>query len=273
MRAFVLCVLVVSVLCVCVCETVEVESHALGHCAAGQTLAKGRALENSTLYSAVFRWSNDRDTGAWDYETGGHTIADLLALFDVSGRDSAALECVRVNYSATINLPGVFSGLLSLMGVPHDIPLYVDKVVCYANDIMFEDAKITAPVVGIISMKARHAMYNDVDLVSTSHTVLTLPWYAVPFSSQTSAALDHSLQEKFSALSKTLCEAPEGGGALLRHILRPKLNQTFATEPLVAGTRVRKFPLRSKTAPEALTLGRVGLRRMEHSTSAPEVWV
>jgi hypothetical protein len=255
---------------VCVCEAVEVESHALGHCAPGQRLAKERALDNRTLYEQIFRWSNDRDTGAWDYERDGHASAELLALFSVSGGEAAALECVHVNYSATIQLPGVFSGLLSLMGVPYDIPLYVDKVVCYANDIMYEDAIIQAPVVGSISMKARHAMYNEVDLVSTSHTVLTLPWYAVPFSSQTSAALDHSLQEKFSALSKTLCQAPEGG-ALLRRKLTPTANSSgFAVRPENPGTRVRRFPLvrTDKGNGETLTLGRVGLRRMARSASA-----
>jgi hypothetical protein len=135
--------------------------------------------------------------------------------------------------------------------------------------VIYEEADIDAPVVGKVEMKARHTLYNGKDVVSLSHTKLDLPWYAFAFAHQTSAALDHSVLEKFGAIIKSLCVAEDGGGALLRRKLTPKQNRSFAEEP--ERRKVRKFPLvrTDSRGPETLVLGRVGLRR---TASAPEMW-
>ena len=272
MRAPVVCVLSVCVL-VCVCEAVDVETRALGKCGAGEHLAQGRALTNDTLHAQIYDWANQRDVLRWEYAREGHASAEILALYDVPGNDAAALECVNISYDATIRLPGIFSSLLSVFGVPEDIPLQVEKLVCKGTDLILEDAIIQAPVVGLIHMRAKHALYNGNEIVSVSHTILNLPWYAMPFSGQTSSALDHSVSEKFTAILKSLCKADEG--ALIRRKLIPTNSSGFVTAPLIPSTRVRKFPLfrTDKANLETLRLGRVGLRRVARSASSPEVWV
>jgi hypothetical protein len=272
MRALVVCVCML-VASVCVCEAVDVETRALGKCGAGEHLAQERALENATLHAQIYDWANQRDCSHWDFAREGHASTELLALFDVSGSDAAALECVNISYQATINLPGIFSSLLSVFGVPEDIPLKVEKLVCKGTDLILEDAIIQAPVVGQVHMRAKHTLHNGNEIVSVSHTVLSLPWYALPFTGQTSAALDHSVSEKFGAILKSLCKVDEG--VLIRRKLIPKLNQTFDVSPLVPDTKVRRFPLvrTDKANLDTLKLGRVGLRRMARSASAPEVWV
>jgi len=270
MRALVVCVCMLAA-SVCVCEALDVETRALGKCGAGERLAQERALDNATLFGAVSTWAHEKEPVSWDYERDAHASAELLALFSVSGVEAAGLSCVRVNYTTNIELPGAFSGLLSLIGVQQPVPIKVDKVVCHGEDMMLEDAKIEAPVVGHLKMQARHNLYNSVDVVSEAHTVLELPWYAVPFSSQASGALSQSLKEKFAAIVLSLCRAPEG--ALLRHKIRPTNSSGFVTAPLLPGTRVRKYPLvRTDKNVETLRLGRVGLRRVARSASSPAIW-
>jgi hypothetical protein len=268
MRALVVCV---CMLAASVCEALDVETRALGKCGAGERLAQERALENATLHDAIYKWAHEKDVGTWDWAPGAHASMEILDLFSVTGVEAAALVCVRVNYTASIELPSVFAGLLSVIGIPQPIPLQVDKIVCHGEDILLEDAKIEAPVVGHVKMQARHNFYNNVDVVSSAHTILVLPWYAGMLSSQVSAALSKSLKEKFQAVVRSMCVSD---GALLQRKLTPTNSSGFAVAPALPGTRVRRFPLvRTDKNVETLKLGRVGLRRMARPTSASEVWV
>jgi len=278
MRAALVCMLVH--VCVGV-RALEVETKLTQRCANGGRVQQTLALENHTLHEQIFFWAHNKDVGEWKYATGANASAELLARFDVSGAAAEALECVHVEYAATIRLPEPFETLVVMLGMQADIPLRVRKTVCAGSDVIFEEAHIDAPIVGSISMLAKEEVRDDVDLLSVAHTSLTLPWYAHVVSSQVSGALASSVLEKFNAVSRSLCDEDDGSRgkfAQLRALTRPLTPSATATAngsfalPAPARTAARKFPLkREHSAPETLALGRVGLRRVARSASAPAV--